>query len=443
METMDKLRVLTDAAKYDVACTSSGVNRSGKRGSLGSTEAAGICHSFAADGRCISLLKILMTNCCVYDCKYCVNRASNDIPRTAFTPREVADLTINFYKRNYIEGLFLSSAVIKNPNYTMELLYETLNIVRNEYRFNGYIHVKAIPAADAALIQKTGMLADRMSVNIELPSEQGLKQLAPQKNKTDILTPMKLMKNNIARSKYELQIYKHAEKFVPAGQSTQMIIGATPDTDKKIVSLAEGLYNTYSLKRVFYSAYTPVGSSKYLPYINPPMLREHRLYQADWLLRYYGFTTLDIFGEEENLSLNMDPKCQWAINNFDKFPVEINKADYETILKVPGIGVRSAIKIVRARRAGKLNFDNLKKMGIVLKRAKYFITCGGKMMDAYVHPDVLQIKLSENKISESCEQLSLLDFMGNDARPICANRPFSGQILPTREDAVKCITGEM
>ncbi len=222
-----------------------------------------------------------------------------------------------------------------------------------------------------------------------------------------------------------------------------MIIGATPDTDKKIVSLAEGLYNTYSLKRVFYSAYTPVGSSKYLPYINPPMLREHRLYQADWLLRYYGFTTLDIFGEEENLSLNMDPKCQWAINNFDKFPVEINKADYETILKVPGIGVRSAIKIVRARRAGKLNFDNLKKMGIVLKRAKYFITCGGKMMDAYVHPDVLQIKLSENKISESCEQLSLLDFMGNDARPICANRPFSGQILPTREDAVKCITGEM
>lgn len=453
MEVMDKLKILTTAAKYDVACTSSGVDRSGQKGHLGSTVAAGICHSFSADGRCVSLLKVLMTNYCVYDCKYCISRASNDVPRAAFAPREVADLTINFYKRNYIEGLFLSSAVIKNANYTMELLYETLYIVRNEYKFNGYIHVKAIPGADAALIQKTGMLADRMSVNIELPSAESLKLLAPDKSKQDILTPMKLLKNNIEQSKYEMQIYKHSGKFVPAGQSTQMIIGATPETDKKIVCLAEGLYNGYGLKRVFYSAYTPVGSSKFLPDVNPPMLREHRLYQADWLLRFYGFKADEIFGgRDENLNLNMDPKCQWAIKNIENFPVEINKADYAMILRVPGIGVRSALKIIKSRRVGNLTFENLKKMGIVLKRAKYFITCGGKMMDkSYLYPETLEIRLTENKINESCEQISLFDTMKPTPK-ICSNRtkpeplPLLDNkrlLLPTREDVLKCVTGEI
>lgn len=429
MLVADKLKILTDAAKYDVACTSSGVDRSGVKGKIGSAVACGICHSFAADGRCVSLLKILLSNNCIYDCQYCMNRRSNDIPRATFAPREIAELTINFYKRNYIEGLFLSSAIFRNADYTMELLYTTLYIVRNEYNFNGYIHVKAIPGANPALIQKTGHLADRMSVNIELPSETSLKLLAPDKTKSDILTPMKLLKNNIAQAKYELQVYRNAEKFVPAGQSTQMIIGATPESDKKIISLAEGLYNSYALKRVFYSAYIPVASNASLPDADPPLLREHRLYQADWLIRFYGFNADEIFSGSDNLSLNMDPKCRWAIDNIEKFPVEINTADYETILKVPGIGVRSAQRIVKARMVGRLNFDILKKMGIVLKRAKYFITCDGKMLEK-TNPEILNIKLSENKINEAFQQLSLYDFL-NPAKK------------PDREDFTKCITGEI
>lgn len=419
MELMDKLKILTDSAKYDVACTSSGVARSGKKGFLGNTSISGICHSFAGDGRCISLLKILQTNVCVYDCQYCVNRRSNDIPRAVFTPREVADLTIQFYKRNYIEGLFLSSAIVKSPDHTMEMLYQTLHIVRNEYKFNGYIHVKAIPGADRDLLVRTGLLADRMSVNIELPSHESLRLLAPDKSKESILAPMNFVNNTILRAKEELILYKHAPRFVPAGQSTQMIIGATPDSDKQIISLAQGLYRKFGLKRVFYSAYLPVRTKNpVLPSVNPPLLREHRLYQADWLMRYYGFEADEIADDKnENLDLNMDPKCSWAIAHLDQFPVEINKADYSMLLRVPGIGVLSAQRIVAARRIGRLDFDNLKKIGVVLKRAGYFITCQGKHRGSLsLSQEALTMKLSENKIGEGFSQISLLDEPENNVR---------------------------
>ncbi len=407
MEINQKLRILSGAAKYDVACTSSGAKRGGKAGALGNTEVCGICHSFSSDGRCISLLKILLTNFCSYDCQYCVNRSSNDVERAMFTPEEVAELTMNFYRRNYIEGLFLSSAVFKSPDYTMELLYNTLYLLRNKYKFNGYIHVKAIPSADPTLIQKTGFLADRMSVNIELPSNESLKLLAPNKSKQAILQPMKALKNSIQENKNDIVLYKNAPKFVPAGQSTQMIVGATPDDDKTILKLAEGLYNKFELKRVFYSAYIPVtDKNKLLPVSKPPMLREHRLYQADWLLRYYGFNSNEILGEKENLELGLDPKCQWALRNIHLFPVEINKADLEMLLRVPGIGVKSAYKILSARRVANLNFDNLKKLNVVLKRAKYFITCNGKMMAEYG----MEIEKLKNRLIEKdklYEQMSL------------------------------------
>lgn len=407
MEINQKLRILSGAAKYDVACTSSGAKRGGKAGALGNTEVCGICHSFSSDGRCISLLKILLTNFCSYDCQYCVNRSSNDVERAMFTPEEVAELTMNFYRRNYIEGLFLSSAVFKSPDYTMELLYNTLYLLRNKYKFNGYIHVKAIPSADPTLIQKTGFLADRMSVNIELPSNESLKLLAPNKSKQAILQPMKALKNSIQENKNDIVLYKNAPKFVPAGQSTQMIVGATPDDDKTILKLAEGLYNKFELKRVFYSAYIPVtDKNKLLPVSKPPMLREHRLYQADWLLRYYGFNSNEILGEKENLELGLDPKCQWALRNIHLFPIEINKADLEMLLRVPGIGVKSAYKILSARRVANLNFDNLKKLNVVLKRAKYFITCNGKMMAEYG----MEIEKLKNRLVEKdklYEQMSL------------------------------------
>lgn len=410
MDVSEKLRILTDAAKYDVACTSSGIDRKGVKGSLGSAVACGICHSFSADGRCISLLKILLTNACIYDCQYCINRKSNDIPRAMFTPREVADLTIDFYRRNYIEGLFLSSAVVKNPDYTMELLFNALYIVRKEYNFNGYIHVKAIPGADKEIIRRTGLLADRMSVNIELPSEKSLTTFAPDKSKVSILKPMAELRDNITQSKNELVLYKHAPKFAPAGQSTQMIIGATPETDGKIISLSEGLYNKYQLKRVFYSAYIPVANTnKLLPTAEAPLLREHRLYQADWLLRYYGFTANEILeNPEENLNLAMDPKCQWAIRNLHLFPVEVNTAPFEMLLRVPGVGQTGARRIYAARKTAKLDFYNLKKLNIVLKRAKYFITCNGAMAEKFPFmPEFLQFKLSENKIGESYDQMNL------------------------------------
>ena len=410
MEVLKKLKILGAAARYDVACTSSGTKRKGSAGTIGSTQAMGICHSFAADGRCISLLKILQTNVCIYDCKYCHNRSSNDVARAAFTPEEVAELTMNFYRRNYIEGLFLSSAIIKNPDYTMEMLLKTLTLVRNKYKFNGYIHVKGIPGADDKLIYATGLLADRMSINIELPSQDSLKQLAPDKTKHDILQPMKWVKNNIQQSENELAIYRHAQKFVPAGQSTQLIVGATPENDRKVIALSEGLYHKYDLKRVFYSAYIPTGSN-ILPQTKPPLLREHRLYQADWLLRFYKFKASEILDEQqENLSLNLDPKCQWAIRNTHLFPMEINSVDFESLLRIPGIGWVSAERIIAARRVGKLDFYNLKKLGVVLKRAKYFITCKGKRYaNLSLEPEFLSFKLSENKINENNEQISLLE----------------------------------
>ncbi|MEN6564820.1 MAG: putative DNA modification/repair radical SAM protein [Veillonellales bacterium] len=403
MDIFDKLKILTDAAKYDVACTSSGVNKKATAGGIGSAAACGICHSFAGDGRCISLLKVLLTNVCAYDCKYCVNRRSNDTPRAAFTPRELADLTINFYRRNYIEGLFLSSGVLKTPDYTCEQMIEALRILREEYRFSGYIHAKAIPGADSALIARLGLLADRMSVNIELPSHNSLQLLAPDKSKHSILAPMGYIQNRIQENCTDIIRYHHAPKFVPAGQSTQMIIGATPETDFQILNLAEGLYRKYRLKRVFFSAYMPVAEDSLLPApeTKPPLLREHRLYQADWLLRFYGFTANELL-DQQHQSFNpyIDPKCNWALNHMELFPLDVNRASYSDLLRVPGIGVISAKRIITARRTGRLQFDGLKKLGVVLKRAQYFITCGGKAPGGLkVTPDtVLQSLLSEKAL---------------------------------------------
>ena len=436
MDLMEKLEILSDAAKYDAACTSSGVSRAAPRGGIGSCVTAGLCHSFAADGRCISLLKVLMTNACIYDCKYCVNRRSNDTRRAAFSPRELAQLTIQFYRRNYIEGLFLSSGILKNPDYTCERLIETLSLLRGEYRFGGYIHVKAIPGADDALIRRLGLLADRMSINIELPSHQSLEKLAPDKTKNSILRPMGFIRSAIAESSAELVRYQSAPRFAPAGQSTQMIIGATPDTDFQILRLTQSLYRKYALKRVFFSAYMPVQSDSLLPSIDtkPPLLREHRLYQADWLLRFYGFEASELL-DETHQSFNplIDPKCNWALNHMALFPVEINTAPQEMLLRVPGIGVKRAKRSVAARRVGRLDFAGLKKIGVVLKRAQFFVTCNGRMAEGIkVTPDrVLQSMLSERSrrmlpmLSDESEQLSL----------------FQHEV--TREDVVKCLTGQM
>lgn len=383
MSLLEKLAVLSDAAKYDVACTSSGVERKGDGKGIGNCVSSGICHSFSADGRCISLLKILFTNECIYDCKYCLNRVSNDVKRASFTTDEVCELTMNFYKRNYIEGLFLSSGIWKSPDNTMELLYETIYKLRNIYHFQGYIHVKAIPGADQTLVAKTGFLADRMSINLELPTAEGLKQLAPNKHRKTILKPMRLIQNGITLNKDELTVYKSAPHFVPAGQSTQMIIGATPENDFQIMKVAQSLYQSFDLKRVFYSAFVPVTEDKNLPSLpgGPPLLREHRLYQADWLIRFYKFKAEELLSEENpNFNILFDPKCNWALKHLDIFPVEVNKASYDILLRVPGIGYQSARRIVKARKFAGLGFEDLKKIGVVLKRALYFITCNGKMM---------------------------------------------------------------
>lgn len=384
MSIEEKLKILTDAAKYDVACTSSGVDRRNDGTGIGNCVKSGICHSFSADGRCISLLKILFTNECIFDCKYCINRSSNDVPRTSFTPEEVCTLTMEFYRRNYIEGLFLSSGVLKSPDYTMGLLYETLYKLRTKYKFQGYIHVKAIPGASQELIQKTGFLADRMSVNLELPTAESLRLLAPHKTRENILKPMRLVQNVMNENKQEVALYRNAPRFVPAGQSTQMIIGATPETDFQIMHVAESLYKKFGLKRVFYSAFVQVNEDSNLPARTdegPPLLREHRLYQADWLLRYYGFEAKELLSEDSpNFNVLFDPKCNWALKHLDTFPVEVNKADYYTLLRVPGIAHKSASRIIKARKTTVLGFDDLKKMGVVLKRALYFLTCNGKMM---------------------------------------------------------------
>ncbi len=382
MDVGQKLAILTEAAKYDVSCSSSGTaGRSG--GKLGSALPAGCCHAFAADGRCISLLKILLSNACVYDCKYCLNRRSADFPRATFEPRELADLTIEFYRRNYIEGLFLSSAVFGSPDRTCERMIEVLRILREEYGFTGYIHAKAIPGASDGLLQRLGLLADRMSVNIELPSRQSLGLLAPDKTKESIVHPMTLLRNGITENREDLVKYRAAPQFVPAGQSTQMIVGASPESDYHILTLSEKLYQNYSLKRVYFSAYTPVVEDSLLPSVDskPPLLREHRLYQADWLLRFYGFQASEILSPERPMLYSeIDPKCGWVLRNMDDFPVEVNTADYEMLLRVPGIGVTSAKRILRERRQHSLDFEMLKRIGVVLKRARFFLICNGRAM---------------------------------------------------------------
>ena len=444
MDIMDKLKILSDSAKYDAACTSSGVDRGGVEGKLGNAAACGICHSFAADGRCISLLKVLMTNYCIYDCKYCINRKSNDVPRARFTPDELAELTINFYKRNYIEGLFLSSGIINNPDYTCEQMIETLSIIRNQYKFNGYIHAKAIPGCDPELISRLGMLADRMSVNIELPSQESLTKLAPDKSKGAILLPMKQITTQIKENTTEIVKYKSAPKFAPAGQSTQMIIGATPDTDFQIMRLTEGLYKKFGLKRVFYSAYVPVGDSKLLPSVDtkPPLLREHRLYQADWLLRFYGFEVKELLDEKnQNFNPLLDPKCNWAVQHIDMFPVEVNSASYETLLRVPGIGVLSAKRILLARKTAKLDYKALKKLGVVLKRAQYFILCCGKQIEGLkiTESAVMRSLISESNI-KTLENNGIS--FGNETRQLSLFDDNTSS-EPTLEDLRKCITGQI
>ncbi|MDY6794961.1 MAG: putative DNA modification/repair radical SAM protein [Actinomycetota bacterium] len=380
MDLKSKLRILGAAARYDVSCASGGVRRDGRKGETGNCSVYGVCHSWSDDGRCISLLKILFSNRCIYDCAYCANRASAQRPRASFTPDEVVDLTLNFYRRNYIEGLFLSSAVWVSPDYTMEMLLSTVKKLRLEHGFNGYIHLKAIPGADSQLISRAGAFADRMSVNIELPSERSLRLLAPQKTKQDILGPMGHMSSGIVENKDERKRFKKAPAFIPAGQSTQLIVGASPESDLRIVSLAEGLYRGYGLKRIYYSAFVPVSEDPRLPHLEePPLLREHRLYQADWLMRCYNFRSEEILDDEHpHLDRELDPKSGWALRHLDFFPVEINRADYETLLRVPGLGVKSARRILAARRSHSLDFGDLKKIGVVLKRARFFITCSGR-----------------------------------------------------------------
>ena len=422
MELLDKLTILSDAAKYDAACTSSGVRRKFQPGKVGNTSSsiAGCCHSFSADGRCVTLLKVLMTNCCVYDCKYCVNRRSNDTRRAAFTPRELAELTIGFYRRNYIEGLFLSSGVLRNADYTTEQMICVLRILRQEYGFNGYIHAKAIPGTSPELVQQLGLLADRMSVNIELPSQQGLQTLAPDKTREAILRPMGLIRDKVSESRQELVKYKHVPPFAPAGQSTQLIVGATKDTDRHILHLTEALYQKYRLKRVFYSAYVPVVENSLLPALDtkPPLLREHRLYQADWLLRFYGFQASELLDEAHpDFNPQLDPKCSWAVSHLEHFPVEIMRADYETLLRVPGIGPTSARRIVSARRTAHLRFEDLKKLGVVVKRAQFFLVCDGHAAPGLrFSPEsiVRQLEAVERGLLPSGEmqQLSLFDAVG-------------------------------
>ena len=477
-DIQEKLHILADAAKYDVACTSSGVKRKGQEGMLGNAESCGICHSFASDGRCISLLKILMTNHCIYDCKYCVNRVSNDVPRATFTPEEICELTVEFYKRNYIEGLFLSSGVLKDPTYTMEKMCETLSLLRTKYAFNGYIHVKTIPGASDELLAAAGFLADRISVNLELPTAEGLKRLAPNKSFQTILKPMKRVSATIAESRQaigksgymersrgnaylpgsifeknrmrlaqqerysqgnsSLWEYAHSttvpaivsergqiREFAPAGQSTQMIIGATDENDYTLLQTTQRLYQTYDLKRVFYSAYIPINEDQALPGLDTPvpLLREHRLYQADWLLRFYGFQADELLSETRpNFNVQLDPKCDWALRHLGEFPVEVRTASYDVLLRVPGIGPKSAGRIVNARRYGSISFEHLKKMGVVLKRAHYFITCGGKMMyrtpieEQYITRQLTSVNTRENwqiqHQQEDHRQMSLFDDFG-------------------------------
>jgi len=393
VDTTAKLALLADAAKYDVACTSSGIDRDAHMGALGNATAAGICHSFSADGRCITLLKVLFTNVCVFDCAYCASRCSNDVPRASFRPRELADLTMEFYRRNYIEGLFLSSGVLKSPDYTTERIIECLRILREEYGFRGYIHAKAVPGTSPDLLAALGLLADRISVNMELPSSESLALLCPNKTRDSIVAPMRQIREGIAEDRDTRALMRHdacymaqrrparkTRAFAPAGQSTQMIIGATPETDFQILNLSSSLYKTMHMKRVFFSAYLSVNEDGRLPQGNAVQLdREHRLYQADWLMRFYKFDAAELIDEGQPfLATDIDPKANWAINHLDRFPIEVNTAPYEELLRVPGIGVRGAKAIVGARRATALGEAELRKLGVAYKRARFFITCRGR-----------------------------------------------------------------
>jgi len=377
-DALEKLKILASAAKYDVSCASSGSNRSNTGKGIGNAAPWGICHSFTEDGRCVSLLKIMMTNHCMYDCAYCMNRRSNDVQRTAFTVNELVELTIEFYRRNYIEGLFLSSGIVRNPDYTMELMVKVAQTLRTQHHYHGYIHLKSIPGASSEIVQKAGLYADRLSINVEISTENNLKYLAPDKSYNNIFKPMKYIRQGILENTEERKKFRSAPRFSPAGQTTQMIIGATPDNDNQILTLASQLYQQQQLKRVYYSGYIHINNtdSRLPAILQPPLVRENRLYQADWLMRFYFFKVDEIVNDNHpDLDLEIDPKLAYALRNPQMFPVDINRADYETILRVPGIGVHSAKLIIASRRYGKLNFDNLKKMGVVLKRAKYFITC--------------------------------------------------------------------
>jgi len=398
-----RLAILTESAKYDVSCSSSGSKRVNRKGGLGNASVGGICHSFTPDGRCISLLKILLSNACLYDCEYCPNRRSADVPRATVTPDEVCELVVNFYKRNYIEGLFLSSAVFDTPDRTMELLCETVIKLRKVYNFHGYIHLKGIPHADDAIVMRAAKFVDRMSFNVELPSEKSLKLLAPQKTKESLLQPMKKLR---LAQLYDEQNKVRSNAIIPAGQTTQMIVGASPESDGQILRLTEALYRRMGLKRVYYSSYIPVVKSPKLPEVSAGLLREHRLYQADWLIRYYGFDVDELCGEGENLSPEYDPKCAWALKNMHLFPVEVNAAPLEMLLRVPGIGARGAYRIMQARKFTNLDFDNLAKMRIILKRAKHFITCKGKFYGSDSGKTVQAALLLEGR-KEIDEQLSL------------------------------------
>ena len=441
MSIMEKLEILTDSAKYDVSCSSSGVERKGNGKDMGNCKKAGICHSFSSDGRCISLLKILMTNECAYDCKYCINRRSNDVPRATFTPEEICTLTMEFYRRNYIEGLFLSSGIIHNPNYTMELIYRTLFLLRKKYRFNGYVHVKAIPGADGELIRLTGFLADRMSVNLELPTAEGLQNLAPNKHRKTILTPMRQIQNGITENKDELVVYRNAPTFVAGGQSTQMIVGATQENDYQILNVAESLYQKFELKRVYYSAFVKVNEDKLLPSLpgGPPLLREHRLYQADWLLRFYGFKASELLDEKRPFfNVMLDPKEDWAVRHLECFPIEVNKAPYEMLLRIPGVGVKSALRIMSARKTANLTFADLKKLGVVLKRALYFTTCNGRMM----YPTKLDEDYIVRNLTTDKDRIKFgSDGMTYKQMSLFDDNMFTGQI--NTEDSYRSAVGEL
>jgi putative DNA modification/repair radical SAM protein len=439
MDLMQKMTILTEGAKYDAACTSSGSERSGK-GGTGNTLLAGCCHSFSADGRCISLLKILMTNHCIYDCKYCVNRSSNDVKRAVLEPYEMAELTIQFYRRNYIEGLFLSSGVLRSPDHTMELMIKTIRLLREEYHFWGYIHAKSIPGASPALITRLGMLVDRISVNIELPSERSLKLLAPHKTKQSILTPMAQIAQELTSNGKEIVRYKSAPKFAPAGQATQMIIGASPESDYQILRLATGLYQKYKLKRVFYSAYVPAVQDSLLPAIDtkPPLLREHRFYQADWLLRYYNFTADELLTDKTpNFNPYLDPKSNWAVNNLHLFPVDVNWASLNDLLRVPGIGPTGARHILTARKTGKLGLQDLKRMGIILKRAQFFITAADYTRPFRLNRENTVRALIDPKVfSFGTEQLS---FFGPNGAVSLPGAQDVRSVKEAVEEAVLCL----